>query len=72
MLLRATFIFLAIDLGCCFQGIFGYYGGNDEIMKHAREGKFAIGKKLHHVYTRFPIIDDVLPMSVGMWDLVLH
>jgi hypothetical protein len=54
------------------QGIFGLNGGTNAVMTHAKEGRFSNGKGLHHVYTGYLLIDDILPMSVGMWDPVLH
>ncbi|KAH7131822.1 hypothetical protein B0J11DRAFT_503017 [Dendryphion nanum] len=72
MFLRTVYILLAILALVLLQGILSLNGGTDAIMTHAKEGRFSNGKKLHHVYTGYPLIDDVLPMSVSMWDPVLH
>jgi hypothetical protein len=70
--LRAVFISLSILALVLLQGILQQNGGTDAIMTHAKEGRFGNGKKLHHVYTGYPFIDGILPMSVSMWDPVLH
>ena len=50
-----------------------YADGNLQAMqKHAREGVFSNGKKLHHVYMGYPFIDKLLAMSVSFWDPVCY
>lgn len=72
MSLRGVFITLAILAVFLLHGVFRYDGGTEALVTHANEGRFSNGKTLHRVYTGYPIIDHILPMSVSFWDPVLY
>ncbi|PSN59367.1 hypothetical protein BS50DRAFT_508692 [Corynespora cassiicola Philippines] len=69
--LRAVFILLSIAAAFLLEGIFLLDGGADALVTHATEKVFGDGKVLNTIYTGYPIIDHVLPMSVSFWDPVL-
>ncbi|PVI02671.1 hypothetical protein DM02DRAFT_701187 [Periconia macrospinosa] len=72
MFLRTVFIFLAIAGAVLLHGPFAHFGGANAMSKHAKDGVFSNGKKLYPVYTGYPVIDDLLAMSVVFWDPVLY
>ena len=67
---KVPFAVLTVVAAVVLQGILIADYAFGAMLKAIWYGQFANGKALHRIYTGWPVVDELLAMSVSFWDAV--